>query len=206
MKHSNSSKRWLQEHFADVYVKKAHEKGYRSRAYFKLEELDKKEHLFHKGMRVVDLGAAPGGWSQYIANKLSGQAQIFALDILPMSDLVGVEFICGDFTQESVLDELVEKLNNTKIDMVISDMAPNWSGCKHVDIPKAMYLAELAADFAKNMLKPGGVFLVKIFHGEGFDEYVKDMRISFNKVSLLKPQASRDRSREVYLLAKGFKL
>jgi 23S rRNA (uridine2552-2'-O)-methyltransferase len=206
MKHSNSSKRWLQEHFSDVYVKKAHEKGYRSRAYFKLEELDKKEHLFHKGMRVVDLGAAPGGWSQYIANKLSAQAQIFALDILSMPDLAGVEFICGDFTQESVLDELVEKLNHTKVDIVISDMAPNWSGCKHVDIPKAMYLAELAADFAKNMLEPGGVFLVKIFHGEGFDDYVKDMRTSFKKVSLLKPQASRDRSREVYLLAKGFKL
>lgn len=206
MKHSNSSKRWLQEHFSDIYVQKAHEQGLRSRAYFKLEELDKKEHLFRKGMRIVDLGAAPGGWSQYIAQKLFEDAQIFALDILPMSSLKGVEFICGDFTQESVLEELLIKMNYQKVDIVISDMAPNWSGCKHIDLPKAMYLAELAADFAKTMLNVGGVFLIKIFHGEGFDQYVKDMRQLFQKVSLLKPKASRDRSREVYLLAKGFKL
>jgi 23S rRNA (uridine2552-2'-O)-methyltransferase len=206
MKHSNSSKRWLQEHFSDIYVKKAHEKGYRSRAYFKLEELDKKEHLFHKNMRIVDLGAAPGGWSQYVVNKLGGQAQIFALDILEMPELPGVNFICGDFTSDAVVEELSNRLAHQKVDIIISDMAPNWSGCKHIDLPKAMYLAELAADFAKTMLNSGGAFLVKIFHGEGFDDYLKEMRSLFKKVSLLKPSASRDRSREVYLLAKGFKL
>ena len=206
MKQSKTSKRWLQEHFADVYVKKAHQQGLRSRAYFKLEELDRKEHLFHKDMRIVDLGAAPGGWSQYLANKCGGQAEIYALDILEMQDLPGVNFICGDFTSEDVLQQLLDLLNQQKVDIIISDMAPNWSGCKHVDLPKAMYLAELALDFAKTMLKPGGAFLVKIFHGEGFDAYLKDVRLAFKKVSLLKPMASRDRSREVYLLAKGLKL
>jgi 23S rRNA (uridine2552-2'-O)-methyltransferase len=205
-KYSNSSKRWLQEHFSDVYVKKAHDMGLRSRAYFKLQELDKKEHLFHKGMTIVDLGAAPGGWSQYIANKLSGNASIFALDILPMEPLQGVDFICGDFTTDEIYQLLQSKIEGQKIDVVISDMAPNWSGCKHVDLPKMMYLAELAADFVKNHLKNSGTFLIKLFHGEGFDDYVKEMRQLFQKVSLLKPQASRDRSREVYLLAKGFKL
>lgn len=205
-KHSKASKRWLQEHFSDIFVKKAHDLGLRSRAYFKIEELDKKEHLFHRGMLIVDLGAAPGGWSQYISNKLSGNASIFALDILPMEPLNGVDFLCGDFTSDEVYESLQSRLNGKKIDIVISDMAPNWSGCKHIDLPKMMYLAELAADFAKNHLKNGGSFLIKLFHGEGFDAYVKEMRQLFQKVSLLKPQASRDRSREVYLLAKGFKL
>ena len=149
MKHSKASKRWLQEHFSDVYVKKAHEQGLRSRAYFKIEELDHKEHLFKKGMNIVDLGAAPGGWSQYVARKLSGETSLFALDILPMPELPGVHFICGDFTQDEVYDELLTCLNGQKVDIVISDMAPNWSGCKHIDLPKSMYLAELAAYFAK---------------------------------------------------------
>jgi 23S rRNA (uridine2552-2'-O)-methyltransferase len=206
MKQSNSSKRWLKEHFADTYVKKAHQQGLRSRAYFKIEELDLKEHLFKKGMTICDLGAAPGGWSQYLSKKLMGQAQIFALDILPMEPLSGVEFLCGDFTEEEVLEQFTQNLIARKIDAVISDMAPNFSGFKQVDITKSMYLAELAADFAIKMLKPGGFFLVKIFQGEGFDEYLKMMRASFSKVKILKPDASRDRSREVYLLAKGFKL
>jgi 23S rRNA (uridine2552-2'-O)-methyltransferase len=205
MKHSKASKRWLQEHFSDVYVKKAHEQGLRSRAYFKIEELDLKEHLFKKGMNIVDLGAAPGGWSQYVAQKLSGEASIYALDILPMPELGGVHFICGDFTQDEVYDQLLAMLEGKKVDVVISDMAPNWSGCKHIDLPKSMYLAELAGYFAKQTLKSGGNFLVKLFQGEGFDSYLKDMRNHFHKVSLLKPKASRDRSREVYLLAKGFK-
>lgn len=206
MKSSNSSKRWLKEHFSDVYVKKAHQRGLRSRAYFKLEELDQKEHLFKKGMIICDLGAAPGGWSQYLSQKLSGDVHIYALDILPMEPLLGVDFLCGDFTEESVLENLSQKMAKGKVDAVISDMAPNFSGLKQVDILKAMYLAELALDFALSMLKPGGLFLNKLFQGEGFDQYLKLTRSHFQNVKILKPCASRDRSREVYLLAKGFKL
>lgn len=205
MKQSNASKRWLHEHFSDQYVKKAHQQGLRSRAYFKLEELDRQEHLFRKGMTVVDLGAAPGGWSQYLSKKYDNQMTIIALDILPMRELPGVDFICGDFTDEAVFEELNIKVQGKKIDVVISDMAPNWSGCKHVDIPKSIFLAELAADFALHQLSAGGCFLVKLFQGEGFDNYLKGLRQRFQKVKLLKPNASRDRSREVYLLAKGFK-
>jgi 23S rRNA (uridine2552-2'-O)-methyltransferase len=206
MKQSNSSKRWLKEHFSDTYVKQAHQQGLRSRAYFKLEELDQKEKLFKKGMTICDLGAAPGGWSQYLSKKLAQQAKIFALDILPMPDLPGVDFLCGDFTEESILAQFSEKLSAREVDAVISDMAPNFSGLKQVDMIKAMYLAELAAEFAMQMLKPGGFFLVKIFQGQGFDQYLKTVRASFEKVKIIKPDASRDRSREVYLLAKGFKL
>jgi len=206
MKQSKTSKRWLQEHFADVYVKKAHQQGLRSRAYFKLEELDQKEKLFKKGMTIVDLGAAPGGWSQYLSKKYHEHAKLLALDILPMAPLSGVDFICGDFTEDDVLAILSAKLSPRDVDVVISDMAPNWSGCKHIDLPKTMLLAELAADFAISYLKPGGSFLIKLFQGEGFDDYLKFIRQHFTKVSILKPQASRDRSREFYLLAKGLKL
>lgn len=205
MKQSKTSKRWLQEHFSDPFVKQAHDKGLRSRAYFKLEEIDKKESLFTPGMRIVDLGAAPGGWSQYISKKYASKAEIFALDILPMEALPGVNFICGDFTQDEILEQLMTMIHHEKVDVVISDMAPNWSGCKHIDIPKAMYLSELAFDFARTMLVPGGSFLIKLFQGEGFDQYLQDVKLHFKKVSMLKPQASRDRSREVYLLAKNFK-
>ena len=205
MKRSKASGRWLKEHFSDTYVKKAHQMGLRSRAYFKLEELDQQEHLFRKGMTVVDLGAAPGGWSQYLSKQYSGEMTIFALDILPMKDLNGVHFICGDFTEDDVLGELNHQTLDHPIDVLISDMAPNWSGCKHIDMPKSMFLAELAADFALKRLKPGGSFLVKIFQGEGFDNYLKYVRTHFEKVRTLKPDASRDRSREIYLLAKGFK-
>ena len=206
MKQSKTSKRWLREHFSDAYVKKAHQQGLRSRAYFKLEELDQKEKLFKSGMTIVDLGSAPGGWSQYLSQKFNEQAKLLALDILPMEHLPGVEFICGDFTEDAVLAELSAKLCPREVDIVISDMAPNWSGCKHIDLPKTMFLAELAADFAMAFLKPGGGFLIKLFQGEGFDAYLKFIREHFSKVSILKPQASRDRSREFYLLAKGFKL
>jgi 23S rRNA (uridine2552-2'-O)-methyltransferase len=206
MKQSNSSKRWLKEHFSDTYVKKAHQQGLRSRAYFKLEELDAKEHLFKKNMTICDLGAAPGGWSQYLSQKLKGDAKIYALDILSMEPLPGVDFLCGDFTDDLVLQKFSQNLVEREIDAVISDMAPNFSGLKQVDMTKSMYLAELAADFALKMLKPGGLYLVKLFQGEGFDAYLKIMRDSFQKVKILKPNASRDRSREVYLLAKGFKL
>ncbi|NDH08179.1 MAG: 23S rRNA (uridine(2552)-2'-O)-methyltransferase RlmE [Gammaproteobacteria bacterium] len=206
MKQSKTSKQWLREHFSDAYVKKAHQHGLRSRAYFKLEELDQKEKLFKSGMTIVDLGSAPGGWSQYLSQKFNEQAKLLALDILPMEHLPGVEFICGDFTEDAVLAELSAKLCPREVDIVISDMAPNWSGCKHIDLPKTMFLAELAADFAMAFLKPGGGFLIKLFQGEGFDAYLKFIREHFSKVSILKPQASRDRSREFYLLAKGFKL
>lgn len=206
MKTSNSSKRWLKEHFSDIYVKKAHQQGLRSRAFFKLEELDNKEHLFKKGMTICDLGAAPGGWSQYLSQKFSGHMQIYALDILPMVPLQGVDFLCGDFTEETVLQALSQKMIERQVDGVISDMAPNFSGLKQVDVLKSMYLAELALDFALTMLKSGGFFLVKLFQGEGFDSYFKTVQSRFQKVKILKPDASRDRSREVYLLAKGFKL
>lgn len=206
MKTSNSSKRWLKEHFSDIYVKKAHQQGLRSRAFFKLEELDNKEHLFKKGMTICDLGAAPGGWSQYLSQKFSGHMQIYALDILPMAPLQGVDFLCGDFTEETVLQALSQKMIERQVDGVISDMAPNFSGLKQVDVLKSMYLAELALDFALTMLKSGGFFLVKLFQGEGFDSYFKTVQSRFQKVKILKPDASRDRSREVYLLAKGFKL
>lgn len=204
-KRSNSSQRWLREHFSDTYVQQALQNKLRSRAYYKLEQLHQKQQLFKAGMRIVDLGAAPGGWSQYLGHLLGNQAEIFALDILPMELLPNVNFICGDFTQEAVYQALLEQLAGHQVDIVLSDMAPNWSGCKHIDLPKAMYLAELAAEFAQQMLKPGGGFLVKLFHGEGFDQYVKRMRGLFAKVLVLKPLASRDRSAEVYLLAKGFK-
>ena len=206
MKQSTSSKRWLKEHFSDQYVQQAHKLGLRSRAYFKLAELDKSEKLFKHGMIICDLGAAPGGWSQYLSKKLANHAEIFALDILPMPDLPGVDFTCGDFTEQEILEVFNKKLANRKVNAVISDMAPNFCGIKQVDNIKAMYLAELALDFAFQKLAPGGLFLTKVFQGTGFDAFLKETRNAFTKVKLIKPAASRDRSCEVYLLAKGFKL
>ena len=204
-KHSKSSKQWLKEHFSDPYVKQAQQLGYRSRAVFKLSELDDKDKLFKPGMTVVDLGAAPGGWSQYATDKLGGKGQIIALDLLPMDGLPGVEFIQGDFTAEEVLTQLTEALANKPINLVMSDMAPNSSGLVAVDQPRNMYLAELALDFALQHLATGGTFLSKLFMGEGFDEYLKLTRQYFGKVVVRKPKASRPRSREVYLLATEFK-
>ena len=206
MPQSKSSKRWLQEHFEDVYVKKAQAEGYRSRAVYKLQEMNEREHLFKKGMTVVDLGAAPGGWSQYAAQLLSGQGQVFALDILPMEDVRGVQFIQGDFREDVVLQQLLDCAPYAGIDIVLSDMAPNMSGSTAVDIPRVMGLAELAFDFARQTLKPGGVLLLKIFHGEGFDEFVREVRQCFKRVVIRKPKASRPRSRETYLVAKDYNL
>lgn len=206
MKRTKSSKRWLEEHFNDIYVKKAQAEGYRSRAIYKLKEIDEKEQLLKPGMTVVDLGAAPGGWTQYISQKLDGRGTIIALDILPMDHLADVSFILGDFREEAVLQELTSMVPVNGVDVLLSDMAPNMSGNTHVDILSSMYLAELAFDFGCTMLKPGGVLLMKVFHGTGFDELVKNVRSRFSKVVVRKPQASRSRSRETYLLAKGFNL
>lgn len=206
MKRTKSSKRWLDEHFNDVFVKKAQAEGYRSRAIYKLKEVDDKESLLKPGMTVVDLGAAPGGWTQYVSQKLEGRGLIVALDILPMDALPDVTFIHGDFREEVVLQELVNLIPQRGLDLLLSDMAPNMSGTSAIDIPRAMYLVELAFDFAEKMLKPGGTMLVKIFHGTGFDDLVKKARTSFEKVIIRKPAASRSRSKETYLLAKGYNL
>ena len=206
MKRSNSSKKWLQEHFNDIYVKKAQAEGYRSRAIYKLKEIDEKERLFKPGMTVIDLGAAPGGWTQYVTQKLDGRGTIIALDILPMDALPDVSVILGDFREDAVLAELTQLVPARSVDVLLSDMAPNMSGTAAVDIPRAMYLTELAVDFANTMLKPGGTLLMKVFHGAGFDELVKQVRQRFERVSIRKPLASRSRSRETYLLAKGFNL
>lgn len=206
MPRSKSSKKWLQEHFDDMYVKKAQAEGYRSRAIYKLKEIDEKEHLVKPGMTVVDLGAAPGGWTQYVSEKLDGRGTIVALDMLPMDSLAGVDFILGDFQEDSVLQKLMCVLPKSGIDLLLSDMAPNMSGNAAIDIPRAMYLAELAFDFGRKMLKPGGVLLMKIFHGAGFDDLIKQTRQEFERVTIRKPLASRSRSRETYLLAKGYNL
>jgi 23S rRNA (uridine2552-2'-O)-methyltransferase len=206
MSRTKTSKRWLQEHFDDVYVKQAHAEGYRSRAIYKLKEVDAKESLLKPGMTVVDLGAAPGGWTQYVSQKLEGKGRIVALDILPMDSLPDVEVILGDFREDKVLQELINFIPARSVDLLLSDMAPNMSGSPAIDIPRAMYLVELAFDFAEKMLKPGGTMLIKIFHGSGFDELVKQARLSFDKVVIRKPAASRSRSKETYLLAKGYNL
>lgn len=206
MPRSKSSKRWLQEHFDDVYVKKAQLEGYRSRAVYKLKEVDEKEQLLKPGMTVVDLGAAPGGWTQYVTEKLNGHGIIVALDILPMDTFADVSFIQGDFREDAVLQQLINLVPERGLDLLLSDMAPNMSGSAAVDIPRAMYLAELAFDFGNKMLKPGGVMLMKVFHGAGFDDLVKQARMYFDKVVIRKPSASRSRSRETYLLAKGYNL
>jgi len=205
MPRSKQSKKWLKEHFDDAYVKRAQDAGYRSRAVFKLKEIDEKDHLFHRGMTVVDLGAAPGGWCQYARERLAPEDKVFALDILEMAPIPDVTIIQGDFTEEAVLEQLVAELNGQRVDLVLSDMAPNISGMKVVDQPRAMYLTELALDFCQRALAHGGDFLVKMFQGEGSDAYIKELRQQFDKVIIRKPKASRPRSREVYLLARGFK-
>ena len=190
----------MQEHLNDAFVKQAKKDGYRARAAYKLIEIDDKDHLIKPGMAVVDLGSAPGSWSQVVAHRLKGQGKIIALDILPMVGIAGVDFIQGDFREDAVLAELEDHLNGQPIDLVISDMAPNISGISSVDQANAAYLTELAVDFSLKWLKPNGNFLVKVFIGSGFEEIVKLMRESFEKVVTRKPKASRDRSSEVYLL------
>jgi 23S rRNA (uridine2552-2'-O)-methyltransferase len=206
MAKSKSSRRWLAEHFDDQYVKMAQQQGLRSRAAYKLIELDDKYHILNKGMRVVDLGSAPGSWSQVVQQALAGSGQVIALDILPMEPLQDVVFIQGDFTDDGPLALLETALNGQNVDLVLSDMAPNMSGMSAVDQPRAMYLAELALAFAEKWLEPGGSFVVKVFHGEGFDIFVKQTRSLFEKVQIRKPSASRPRSREVYILGHRRKL
>lgn len=206
MQRSKSSQRWLKEHFDDMYVKKAHAEGYRSRAVYKLKEIDAKEGLFKPGMTVVDLGAAPGGWTQYVTEKLDGNGRIVALDVLPMDALPDVDFILGDFTEDLILQQLLGLIPQGGVDVILSDMAPNMSGNVAIDIPRAMYLTELAFDLCHKVLKPGGVLLMKVFHGTGFDELTKQVRLHFERVTIRKPAASRSRSRETYLLAKGYNL
>ncbi|MFZ0467958.1 MAG: 23S rRNA (uridine(2552)-2'-O)-methyltransferase RlmE [Thiogranum sp.] len=206
MARSKSSHRWLKEHFDDEFVKRAQREGYRSRAVFKLEEIQRKDHILKPCMSVVDLGAAPGGWSQYALGLIGRKGRIVAMDILAMEPLPGVEFLQGDFREETVLEALLNRLNGREIDLVMSDIAPNITGVDAVDQPRATYLAELAVDFADRVLRPGGDLLVKLFQGEGFDPLLKDLRARYDKVVMRKPRASRPRSREVYALARGRKI
>lgn len=205
-KRSASSSRWLQEHFKDKYVQAAQKKGLRSRAWFKLDELQGTDKLFKPGMSVVDLGASPGGWSQYAVTQIGEHGRVVACDLLPMDPIVGVDFLQGDFCDELVLNALLERVGDNKVQVVMSDMAPNMSGTPAVDIPRSMYLVELALEMAKDVLAPGGSFVVKVFQGEGFDEYLAQLRSLFAKVKIRKPDASRARSREVYIVAMGRKL
>jgi 23S rRNA (uridine2552-2'-O)-methyltransferase len=200
MKPSKTSKQWMREHVNDPYVQMAQKDGYRSRAAYKLLEIDERDHLLKPGMVVVDLGATPGGWCQVAAAKLGQNGKIIALDLLPLQPLARVEFIQGDFREDAVLAQLEEKLGGQQIGLVISDMAPNMSGIDSADQARAMHLAELALEFAAQHLKPGGAFLVKVFQGVGFEDYLKLMRSHFVKVVTRKPKASRDRSSEQYLL------
>ena len=211
MAKSKSSKGWLKEHFDDEFVRRSQQDGYRSRAIYKLIEIDKKDCLVKPGMTIIDLGAAPGGWSEYCVNKLGKMGTMVALDILPMEPIEGVTIIEGDFREDVVFNELIAIINSGegnsgKVDLVISDMAPNISGMGSIDMPRAYYLCDLALDLARQVLKPGGCLLVKLFQGEGFEAYNKELKSSFSKVIMRKPRASRARSREIYALATGFKV
>lgn len=206
MSRSKSSHRWLKEHFDDIWVTRAQAEGYRSRASFKLLEIHGKDKLFRPGMRVLDLGAAPGGWSQVAARLVGDRGQVVASDILPMEAIADVVFVQGDFREESVFRELLNVLEGGRVDLVMSDMAPNISGNRAVDQPRSMYLAELALDLARQVLEPEGRFLVKVFQGEGYDQYRRDIQASFRSLVTRKPEASRPRSSEVYLLGSGLKM
>lgn len=205
MPRSKSSQRWLREHFDDPFVRRAQAEGLRSRAAYKLEELIDRNRFLRPGMSVVDLGAAPGGWSQMVRQRLAGKGTVLALDILPMPAIPGVEVIEGDFRERAVADRLAQALQGTQPDLVLSDMAPNMSGVGSVDQARSMELVELARDFAQEHLAPGGTFLVKLFQGAGFDSFLKDLRTRYAKVTMRKPKASRARSAEVYALCTGFK-
>jgi len=203
-KRSKSSARWLAEHANDEFVKRAQREGWRSRAVFKLAEIQETERLLRPGIRCVDLGAAPGGWSQYAARIVGDAGRIVATDILPMDAIPGVEFVLGDFREEAVLDAVLSAVGATKVDLVLSDMAPNMAGIDAVDQPRSMYLAELALEFADRVLVPGGGLLVKLFQGAGFEEIIKNARGRYGRVVTKKPKASRTRSAEIYLLARQF--
>ena len=204
MARSKSSSQWLKRHFDDPYVKQAQKEGWRSRAIYKLKEIDDKDHIVKPGMVVVDLGAAPGSWSQYVVQKVGDKGRVFALDILPMDGIAGVDFIQGDFREESVLAAFEAMLEGRAVDLVLSDMAPNMSGMNTVDQPRAMYLLELALEFTRAHLKPGGDLVVKMFQGEGSDAYLADLRNAFKNVKIRKPDASRDRSREIFVVARHY--
>ena len=205
MARTKSSSRWLQEHVNDPYVRQAQKDGYRSRSSYKLIELNQKDRLIRPGMLVMDLGSAPGGWSQVAAALVGDKGRVLATDILPMDPLVNVDFIQGDFREEAVLNQILEQLHGQKPDLVMSDMLPNISGISSADQAGAIYLLELALDMVRRVLKPGGSFVAKLFQGVGSDAYLKELRAAFEKVSIRKPAASRSRSREVYVVAKGFK-
>ena len=196
---------WIKQHIKDPYVKQSQKDGYRSRASYKLLEIVEKERMIRPGMTVVDLGSAPGGWSQVASRLVGHEGRVHALDILPMDPIAGVDFIQGDFTEQDITDDLLLLIGNRPVDLVISDMAPNLTGAKAIDQPAMMYLAELAIDLTTQVLKPDGVFISKVFQGEGFDQFVRHVRTLFNSVSMKKPEASRAKSREVYLVAKGLK-
>ena len=205
MKRSKSSRRWLDEHVNDPYVKRAQNDGLRSRASYKLIELNEKDKLIRPGMLVMDLGSAPGGWSQVAGGLVGEKGRVLASDILPMDPLENVDFIQGDFTDDAVFQQILDKLDGNQPDLIISDIAPNISGIAAADQASSMYLVELVLDMARQVLKPNGNLVAKVFQGEGSDEFLKDVRTSFEKVMIRKPEASRPRSREVYLVAKGFK-
>ncbi|MDP9090563.1 MAG: 23S rRNA (uridine(2552)-2'-O)-methyltransferase RlmE [Pseudomonadota bacterium] len=205
-KRSKSSSRWLSEHANDEYVKRAQKEGWRSRAVFKLAQIQEAERILRPGIRCVDLGCAPGGWSQYAARIAGGKGRIVATDILSMDAIPGVEFVQGDFREESVLGEVLQRVGADKVDLVLSDMAPNMAGIDAVDQPRSMYLAELAIEFADRVLAPGGDLLVKLFQGAGFDQIIKDTRSRYRRVVTKKPKASRTRSPEIYLLARQFRM
>ncbi len=204
-KRSKSSKQWLHEHFNDPFVLRAQQEGYRSRASYKLLEIDQRDRILQRGDTVIDLGAAPGGWSQVAKDRVGERGVVVALDILEMVPIPGVPFICGDFREEAVYQQLLAQIEVGRVDTVLSDMAPNTSGVKAVDQPRALHLAELTLELAQAVLRPGGTMLLKLFHGEGFDDYLRLCRSHFGKVLTRKPEASRDRSRENYLLAREFK-
>jgi 23S rRNA (uridine2552-2'-O)-methyltransferase len=205
MARSKSSHNWLQEHVNDPYVKQAQKDGYRSRSSYKLIQLNEKDRLIRPGMLIVDLGSAPGGWSQVAARLVGAKGRVLATDILPMDPVKNVEFIQGDFTQEAVLNQVLEHLGGHQPQLIICDIAPNITGIDSADHASSMYLVELALDFVRHALEPKGDFVVKVFQGAGSDAYLKDVRTSFDKVLVRKPAASRPRSREVYVVAKGFK-
>jgi 23S rRNA (uridine2552-2'-O)-methyltransferase len=204
MRRTKSSRRWLDRHHRDAYVRRAQQEGWRSRAAFKLLELQEKDHFLAPGMTVVDLGAAPGGWGQVAAGLVGEKGRVVALDVLPMEAIPGVTFIQGDFREDEPLGLLREAVGGEAVDLVLSDMAPNVSGTS-ADQPRMIYLCELALDLAREVLKPGGTLVVKIFQGEGFDAFLKDLRAAFARVASRKPKASRPESRELYLVAMGFR-
>lgn len=204
-KKKSSSKAWLKEHREDPYVQQAQREGYRSRACYKLLEIQEKDRVIRPGMTVLDLGSAPGGWSQVAVALVGHSGRVIASDILPMDSLAGVEFIEGDFTSDDVFGQILDAIGDSRVDLVLSDIAPNMSGVNAVDQPRSIYLVELALDMARRVLAPGGTFVAKVFQGEGFDELFRAARGSFEKVLTRKPRASRPRSREVYLVARGFR-